>query len=408
MTHAPSIPLIPEVGVLAMPYHHFGTKWMTPHHVMTRLASYFNVLWLEPPHHWREIRQQPQRRQAMARLLRSLPKAFDVYVSEPWLFNTYRPEWLHHRLFQIRVQRAWQQLERRGCTKRVLHLWHYNFEPALAVGRHDLSLYHIDDEYSFTPDPPPMPAAERRVIGAVDQVFAISPGLLERKGGINPRMAFAPEGVDYALYATPVPEPPDIAGIPHPRVGYTGTLKVQLDWRLLRDLARRHPAWSFVFVGPRVLDDATGPILDEMERMPNVHLLGQKTVKDLAAYPQHFDVCVMPYLVNGYTNNIYPLKLHEYLATGKPVVGSSIRSLKDFDKVITLADSTSEWSDALSSALTPVAMSPDTVAARRQVARQYDWSELTFDIARTICDRLGPAHASRVRKLAVDTPTLAP
>ena len=38
----------------------------------------------------------------------------------------------------------------------------------------------------------------------MDNVSAISPVLMERKGGINPHMTFAPEGVDFALYSTPV------------------------------------------------------------------------------------------------------------------------------------------------------------------------------------------------------------
>src|SRR6185503_21318013 len=87
---ATATPLIPDVGVLAMPYHRFGTRWMTPHHVMTRLASYFQVLWLETPHHWREIRTQRGRQAAMDEFLGSLPKGFGVYVPEPWLFNIHR------------------------------------------------------------------------------------------------------------------------------------------------------------------------------------------------------------------------------------------------------------------------------------------------------------------------------
>jgi hypothetical protein len=103
---ATGTPLIPEIGVLAMPYHHFGTRWLTPHHVMTRLANYFQVLWLEPTHHWREIHTQPARHAAIGRLLRALPKAFDIYVPEPWLFDIHRPEWLHRRLFEARLRRA--------------------------------------------------------------------------------------------------------------------------------------------------------------------------------------------------------------------------------------------------------------------------------------------------------------
>ncbi len=348
------------------------------------------------------------RRAVISELLPALPSSFNVYVPEPWLPSVYRPAWLRRVLLRARVRRGWRQLQRQGCRRLVLYLWHHQFESALTAGRQHLSLYHIDDEYSFCVEPPPMNPRERRVIRAVDQVFAISPGLMERKGGINSHMAFVPEGVDYSSYATAVPEPPDIAPIPHPRIGYTGTLKVQLNWSLVSGLVRRHPDWSFVFVGPRGLEGEAGTILDEMSRLDNVHLLGLKTVKELAAYPQHFDVCIMPYVVNGYTHNIYPLKLHEYLASGRPVVGSPIRSLREFSEVIALPATLDEWSDAVAAALLPQAASRGAASARQAIARRYDWSDLIYTIARTICDRLDPDYAAALRKLTVDTPALSP
>ena len=397
-------PLLPEIGILGMPYHTFGSHWLTPHHVLTRLASYFQVLWLEPPHPWREIRAQRARRSAMAKLVTAHPPSFGVHVPEPWLPLVYRPSWLGVALERARVRRAWRQLRRRGCRRFVLYLWHHQFESALEAGHHDLSLYHIDDEYSFTTEPPPMDPQERRVIGAVNQVFAISPGLMERKGGINPHTMFMPEGVDYRAYSTPVPEPKDLASIPHPRVGYTGTLKRQLDWPLLSALAHRHPEWSFVFVGPRALDGENAATLDAMARLPNVHLLGLKTVAELTAYPQHFDVCIMPYVVNGYTNNIYPLKLHEYLASGRPVVAAPIRSLQEFREMMALPGTVDEWSGALTAALAAPA-AREAAAARKAVAQEYDWSELVHKIAQTICGRLDAAGAATVPKLALDTPS---
>lgn len=398
--HSPSIP---EVGLLALPYHHWGTRWMTPHHVLPRLAYYFNVVWLEPVHHWTEIGSLDQRRNAAQELAALLPKSFDRYVPEAWLPEIYRPAWLSQMLFRARLKRAWRRLDAFNCNTRVLHLWHPKFENALDIVPYDLSLYHIDDEYAFTSDAPLVGVQEARVLRRVDQVFAISPLLMERKGGINPHMAFAPEGVDFRLYATRVPEPMDLAPIRHPRIGYTGQLKLQLHWPLLRDLARRHPEWSFVFVGPRKpLQKAQESIVDEMASLANVHLLGPKTVTDLAPYPQHFDVCIMPYTVDGYTNNIYPLKLHEYLASGRPVVGSPTRSLKDFSQVITLASNLEEWSAALAAALDPSIASQAAATVRQETARRYDWSEIIYGIAETICNRLGPAYAGRLQRLDVD------
>lgn len=391
-------PAMPDVGVLALPYHHWGNHWMTPHHVLTRLANYFNVVWIEPARHWREALTSS----ASTGLVgpdNGQPPGFRRYIPESWLPDLYRPSWLRDSLLRRRVQRGWKHLARQGARTRVLHLWHPQFFPALSAGRRDLSLYHIDDEYAFSPDAPDIGPAERRVLGGADHVIVISPGLMERKGGVNPHMALVPEGVDSHLYMTPCPEPADLVPIRRPRIGYTGTLKRQLDWILMRDLARRHPEWSFVYVGPRSLPPELTAIADEMERMPNVHMLGGKTFLDLAKYPQHFDVCTMPYVVNGYTNNIYPLKLHEYLASGRPVVGARIRSLLDYGHVIALPSEVDEWSSALADALQESANTASAVASRREVARQYDWSELIYRIASIVCERLGPQFSGRLKRI---------
>jgi glycosyltransferase involved in cell wall biosynthesis len=213
-------------------------------------------------------------------------------------------------------------------------------------------------------------------------------------------MAFAPQGVDFQLYATGVKEPDDLALIPHPRIGYTGHIKRQLDWLLLRNLARRHPEWSFVFVGPRKpLLETQESLADELASMTNVHFLGLKTVEDLARYPQHFDVCIMPYAVDGYTNNIYPMKLHEYLASRRPVVGSPIRTLQDFRHVVSLAGNEEEWSIALAAALDPSVASSAATRARQETARRYDWSEIIYGMAATICGRLGPEYLSKLERV---------
>lgn len=375
---------------------------MTPHHVLTRLAHYFHIVWSEPPPGWRDVgRNLGKKRLATVNSDVLIPPAFQLYIPEPWLPKFGRPAWLSRLTFEQRLRQGIRLLKRKGCRKLVLYLWHPQFEPALHSQGFDLKLYHIDDEYSFLATPPPLDPDEVRVLSRVDQVFVVSPRLLERKGGINPHTTLLPEGVDYQLYATPSAEPDDLAGIPHPRIGYTGHLKMQLDWPLLRELARRHAEWQFVFVGPPRAHPGIRELMREMSQHTNVHFLGPKSVRTLASYPQHFDVCIMPYRVNEYTNNIYPLKLHEYLASGRPIVGSPIRSLQDFADVIALADGVEEWSHTLGRALEPPALCPQTRAMRQKIARAHDWGELLSSLARTICERLGSEYSERLRALSL-------
>jgi glycosyltransferase involved in cell wall biosynthesis len=143
-------------------------------------------------------------------------------------------------------------------------------------------------------------------------------------------------------------------------------------------------------------------LIETLSRMPNVYFLGYKSVTTLPAYTQHLDVCLLCYKVDDYTKFIFPLKLHEYLASGNPIVGSPIRSLQNFTHVITLAQTAPEWSRAISASLASPARSPEQIQARRDVAREYDWDRLVRLIARTLCDRLGPEHLERFERLTVE------
>ena len=391
------LPLFPEVGIVAVPYHSFASRWTTPHYVMTGLADFFQVAWLEPALHWRQTPGRAARARQLESLAEGLPDSFQLVHPPVWAPDLYSPRSVREFLLQARYRHACYHLRKRGCQRNLVHLWHYKFAPLLDVGKHELAFYHVDDEYSFQSDPPPMCDEERRIIQESDQVFVISQGLLERKSGINDCMRLVPEGVDFPLYSTPCPLPADLRGIPRPIVGYTGVVKSQLDWELLKTLADRNPQWSFVYVGMVADKASVKATVAEMERRPNVHFLGAKSRLEIACYPQHFDVCTMPYLVNGYTDNIYPLKLHEYLAGGKPAIGTPIRSLLDYQSVITLATSVEEWEQAIELGLSPASSEPGEVASRRAVAGQYDWKRLICRVAELISESLGPSYVERLR-----------
>jgi glycosyltransferase involved in cell wall biosynthesis len=306
---------------------------------------------------------------------------------------------LERRQLRARVRSAGHRLRARGVTTTVLMIWRPEFAYALDALPHDLSAYYLDDEYSFSEDDAPVGDIERRVLETVGQVFIHSPGLLEKKGSVNPHTLAVPNGVDFAAFADPRPVPADLAAVPAPRIGYVGRIKPQLDWSLIGALSVRHPEWSFVFVGPpanRWLDlpAMVGPLASR----PNVHWLGSKPVEALPAYLQHFTVSILPYRRTGYTRYIYPLKLHESLAAGVPVVGSPIRTLEDFADVVALAGDVEEWERALTASVAADARDAARVEARRAVARRHDWDDLASRVARAMAERLGPGIAGRLRR----------
>jgi glycosyltransferase involved in cell wall biosynthesis len=372
---------------------------MPRHHIMMRLGRYFPIVWVEQPRGWREWWwRRGIKEDSLNQEIRPSVPNFSIYRPGRWLPKVYKPHFLDILLERLRLRRARHVLRRQGCSKTIMYVWRPELAPALDLLPHDLSCYHIDDEYSFSEVEQPLDDYEASVIGRVDQVIVHSPALLEKKGGINPRTICVPNGVDYHAYATPQAEPADLKAIPHPRIGYVGMIKKQLDFGLLVELARRHQNWSFVLVGPKGTLGDQAKLVQELERMPNVYFLGGKPINLLPAYTQHFDVCMMCYAINGYTKFIYPLKLHEYLATGRPVVGTPIRSLLDFSHVVTLARTPAEWSVALTAALEPSASSPEQIARRQQVARAHDWDRMAEVIARTLAECLGSGYREILEK----------
>src|SRR5690606_38771184 len=105
-----------------------------------------------------------------------------------------------------------------------------------------------------------------------------------------------------------------LAGIPRPRIGYFGLIDERSDQELIAALAERMPDHSFVLAGP------VATAVQRLAALRNVHFTGAIPYAELPALAHGLDVLFLPYGLNAFTRTLSPLKLLEYLATGKPVV----------------------------------------------------------------------------------------
>jgi len=399
-------PLFPEIGIITLTPDHWQQNWQTRHQILSRLARYFHVAWMNPPADWRgtlrEAFKHPRTPDST-----SLPPALHLYQPEPWLPYFYRPQWLADWTFRRRLEHARNLLLQQRCRKILLYLWRPEFLRALDLIPYDLSCYHMDDEYSFSSADLPISGDERHLLERVNQVFIHSPALLEKKGKFNTNTEFVPNGVDYLSFSRAVPPPADITGIPHPRIGYTGYVKKQLDLPLLLRLSKANPNWQLIIVGETSPHSEITESIGKLRALPNVHFLGAKSTSELAAYPQHFDVCIMPYVLDGYTRYIYPLKLHEYLASGRPIVGTRIPSLELFAAMICTAESDVQWQACIAHQLLPEASNPTNKDRRQSVARQHDWGLLVERIARNLIRHVEPQLGVRLPSARSELPISA-
>ena len=375
-------------GFIALVSHDWNDQWLGRAQILSRIAKQFHVVWCGPPHEWRAIPSRARSGPSVQEPVADLPM-LHTYRPEPWLPRLYRPRTLALRLFQQRLENARAILERHGCTHIVLSIWNPQYSNVLPLVKHDMSMYHINDEYSFAPVQQPISAEERVLMTSVDEVFIHSPAVMARKGALCSSATLTPNGVDFDAFASSRPIPDDLAAIPSPRIGYSGFLKTQLDWELLYATAQQNPQWSFVFVGKALEQPGLAESLARLDSLKNVHFLGGKPSRELSAYPQHFDVCMLPYCIDDYTKYIDPLKLSEYMASGRPAVGTPILPLREVSDLVALATSSMDWRQAISASLLPAANAPEERAKRQSWAKTRTWDALVTTILNRVDRRLG-------------------
>lgn len=192
-------------------------------------------------------------------------------------------------------------------------------------------VYYCYDEISGTPWSNKWgPAYEAKYLEEVDEVITTSPKLCETKEVINPHCKMVPNGVNLDLF-----QDPPVEKTRHKVIGYVGAVDDRIDFDLAANLAKEMPDYEFQFIGP-VKSEA----VKKWQMLNNIHCLGAKEQTELPALISEMDCCLIPFVKNELTASIYPLKINEYLAMGKPVVATSFSDLSDFNGHISLADET--------------------------------------------------------------------
>ncbi len=186
---------------------------------------------------------------------------------------------------------------------------------------------------------------ESRLLPTVDKAVCTSRALYDRFESQVPTWLLT-HGVDverFAACSLPGNVHPCLASIPEPRVGYFGLLDERTDSDLVKQVARTMPHISFVFTGP------VEGRLRSLQALPNIHLTGSVPYDDLPSIVRGWRACLLPYRINALTEKINPLKLKEYLASGKPVLSTPLPEAVRLSDHLGISASAGEWCDEIES-----------------------------------------------------------
>lgn len=380
---------------------YFGNDWdaenrTSSHHVARWLATRYRVIYVECPG-----MRAPR---ASARDLRKIFHKLRLALAGPRA----QPEGLAvqtliqiplHRFAVVRrlnrvLVRLWMRalLWRMGASAPIS--WFVAPHLAGVAGRlgERLTVYYVTDAHASLPgvDASAVRAMDEELTRRADLVFVASDTLLDAKRRLNPSTHVSPHGVDFAHFARAqepsLAVPADAAALPHPIIGYFGLVERWIDLGLVAWLAEQRPRWTFLMIGPVAVPDA------EVPRRPNLVFLGRRPYETLPAYAKAFSAAIIPYHRNPQVMHANPLKLREYLATGRPIVSVSTPEIEKFAALVRIGKSREEFLAHLDAAVAS-GLTPAQLQSQMALASTMTWDANIRRVVDLVEARLGPATA---------------
>jgi len=266
-----------------------------------------------------------------------------------------------------------------GFRKDNSLLWVFPPHPYIDALRkripHCLLVGHIVDNFLYTSDPWLKEYAEQQypMIKDLSDVIIVGSKFNENTfSGSRATTLLFENAVDKSFISPPSKTPRAINSTI--KLGYIGTLSDRTDFDLLEYLAKNRPDWHFIIAGKSELP------LEELSflKLPNVEYKGLLPYQSLPALMYSFDVCLIPHRNTTYCKSMSPLKLFQYLASGRPIVSTDIEGLDIVKHHLQIASSYSHFMSLVQQTL-----EQDTIemsASRIECAKQQTWDLKTREM----------------------------
>lgn len=331
----------------------FGSDWnrhpSTSQHLARGLLPDSQVIWVEtvglraPSLTWRDIKRCGQKLLDFCTTRRetTTPDHPHLHVlSPPTLPFTRLRAVRRFNLWSVKnkVRRAARAL---GFEKPVLVLTCPHQGDYVGHMQESCSIYLCLDDYSLWHgmDAVHVTRMEQDILGKVDAIVTVSARLAERLGGPGRRVQVISQGVDVHHFSSRTRAK---SGGPF-EIVYFGMIDARLDQDLLLRVAHSLPDARIRLIGPQVADTR------RLAAAANIHVEAGVSYDLLPESIASADVFILPFLVNPLTESCTPLKLKEYLATGKPVVSTPNPTASEWGRFVQIASSHDEFIQRLES-----------------------------------------------------------
>lgn len=226
-------------------------------------------------------------------------------------------------------------------------------------------VYYCVDDFSQWPglDQRTLGQLEETVVREAEVLIAVSETLRSRLDRMGRASHLLTHGFDPAHWRSFADALPQADRLPRPFVLYFGVVDRRMDTSLVRRLAQDMTDGTILLLGP---NDNPDP---ELMKLPRVVSWPPLPYEQLPAITHAADVLVAPYADLPVTRAMQPLKLKEYMATGRPVVARRLPSTQEWGDCLDLADNAEEFSTLVRRRLAE-GVSREQSAARQRLDRE--------------------------------------
>jgi glycosyltransferase involved in cell wall biosynthesis len=255
-------------------------------------------------------------------------------------------------------------------------------------------VYYCVDDFGSWPglDQAPLRQMEEKLVRRVDRVIAVSTTLQERLASLGRVGPLLTHGVDREHWSAPSPDLQLLDGLERPLIVFWGVKDRRMDVAFVGRLAADLTRGTIVLVGPENGPDPALLPLPRVRSLPPVAWEQLPTLARAAA------ALIMPYADLPVTRAMQPLKLKEYLATGRPVVVRDLPATRDWADCLDLAADAETFSRLVRQRLatdTP----EDQQQARRRLADE-NWGEKARQFERWLLENDEGSSRAKAASLA--------
>jgi len=198
----------------------------------------------------------------------------------------------------------------------------------------------------------------------------------------NKKIYYISNGVNFDLFNgylktnTYRKKPTELQGLVNPIIGFYGCIDANIDFNLINliaDIDDLH-----VVIISNIQED----FISELNH-PNITLITYKSCNELPQYLTYFRACLLPYKNTTTTKAANPLKLYEYLCSGKPILYSGIYIYDDFIRENCFEIDISNYKRILTSFLTK---NNNVNNPMIRYTENFDWKKIVMPIVSIMND----------------------